>query len=220
MLRLAPTSPWKPAHRYQHRYAWFLYCLLTLVWVFVKDFTRLHKYQRQGLLKTSAYAAIAQWFMLILSKAIYLFYIIALPALLLPFGAGWFLAGFVLMHAVAGFILSVIFQPAHVADGTTYPEPDANGNLGHSWAEHQLYTTTNFAPKSKVFSWFVGGLNYQIEHHLFPGICHVHYRNLAPIVARTAAELNLPYRTLPSFRQALLLHARLLRKLGNTQPGV
>lgn len=118
------------------------------------------------------------------------------------------------MHAVSGFMLSVIFQPAHVTDGTEYPEPDNSGRLENSWAVHQLRTTANFAPDYRLFSWFVGGLNYQIEHHLFPNICHVHYRKIAPIVEQTAREFNLPYRSLPTFRKALVLHTRLLKKLG------
>ncbi|MCS6973156.1 MAG: acyl-CoA desaturase [Cyclobacteriaceae bacterium] len=214
VLRLAPGSAWKPAHRFQYIYAWFLYCLLTLAWVFVKDFSRLKKYHREGLLEKQNTDAAHEWIILILTKLTYLFYIIVLPAWLLPFSIWEVLCGFLLMHAVAGFMLSVIFQPAHVAEGTEYPEPDANGRLENSWAVHQLHTTTNFAPDRKLFSWFVGGLNYQIEHHLFPNICHVHYRNIAPIVEQTAREFNLPYRSLPSFRKALKLHTRLLKKLG------
>ena len=215
VLRLAPASPWKPAHRFQHWYAWVLYCLLTLVWVFVKDFTRLRKYQREGLLHSQHTTALREWVILIVTKLVYLFCMIVLPAWLLPFSVWQILAGFLLMHTVAGFMLSVIFQPAHVAEGTEYPMPDADGRLENSWAVHQLHTTANFAPSSSFFSWFVGGLNYQIEHHLFPNICHVHYRKIAPIVAQTAAEFNLPYRSVPSFRKALMLHARQLKKLGN-----
>jgi linoleoyl-CoA desaturase len=219
VLRLAPGSPWKPAHRYQHFYAWGLYCLLTLVWVFVKDFSRLRKYQAEGLLRTQHTTATREWTVLLLTKAVYLLCIIVLPALVLPFPVWQILVCFLAMHAIAGFILSIVFQPAHVADGTAYPEPDTDGKLQNSWAVHQLHTTTNFAPGRKLFSWFVGGLNYQIEHHLFPGICHVHYRRIAPIVAGTAREFNLPYRSLPSFRKALVLHTQLLKKLGSGPGG-
>ncbi len=214
VLRLAPGSAWKPAHRFQHWYAWFLYGLLTIAWVFVKDFSRLIKYQREGLLIKQGTTATREWAVLILTKVLYLFYIIVLPVWLLPFSWWEVVPAFIAMHAVAGFMLSVIFQPAHVTEGTDYPDPDNAGRLENSWAVHQLRTTANFAPKQRLFSWFVGGLNFQIEHHLFPNICHVHYRKIAPIVEQTAREFNLPYRSLPSFRTALVLHTRLLKKLG------
>jgi len=214
VMRMAPESPWKPAHRFQHIYAWFLYCLLTLVWVLVKDFARLIKYQREGLVKKQQASPVKEWSILILTKVVYIGYTLVLPSLLLPLAWWQVLIGFFVMHAVSGFILSVIFQPAHVVDGTEYPEPDESGLLENTWAIHQLRTTTNFANRNKILSWYVGGLNYQIEHHLFPNVCHVHYRNIAPIVEQTAHEYNLPYKSIPTFMGAMAGHARLLKKLG------
>jgi linoleoyl-CoA desaturase len=101
-----------------------------------------------------------------------------------------------------------------VVDGTEYPEPDETGLLENTWAVHQIRTTTNFANGNKLLSWYVGGLNYQIEHHLFPNVCHVHYRKIAPIVEQTAREYNLPYKSIPTFMGAMAGHARLLKKLG------
>lgn len=214
VMRMAPESAWKPAHRFQHIYAWFLYCLLTLVWVFIKDFARLVKYQREGLVKKQQASVTREWTILIVTKILYIGYIIVLPALLLPLAWWQILIGFVAMHAVSGFILSIIFQPAHVVDGTEYPEPDHHGVLENTWAVHQLRTTTNFANRNKILSWYIGGLNFQIEHHLFPNVCHVHYREIAPIVEQTAHEFNLPYKTIPTFMGAMAGHARLLKKLG------
>lgn len=214
VMRMAPESKWSPAHRYQYIYAWFLYCLLTLVWIVAKDFVRLVKYQREGLVKKQNSIPAKEWTILLLTKLFYVGYLIVLPAVLLPVAWWQVLIGFVAMHAVSGFILSVIFQPAHVVDGTEYPEPDEAGVLEHPWAIHQLRTTTNFANKNKILSWYVGGLNYQIEHHLFPNVCHVHYRKIAPIVEQTAKEFNLPYKKIPTFTQAMIGHARLLKKLG------
>src|SRR5690606_22588892 len=124
------------------------------------------------------------------------------------------LAGIVLMHYVAGFILAIIFQPAHVIDGTEYPLPNDDGRMENSWAIHQLHTTTNFANKSRFLSWYVGGLNFQIEHHLFPNVCHVHYRNISTIVKDTAKEFDLPYKSAPTFLDAIVGHAKLLKELG------
>ena len=110
--------------------------------------------------------------------------------------------------------LALIFQPAHVIDLTDFPTPDSTGNMQDDWASHQMKTTANFAQKSWAFSWFVGGLNFQVEHHLFPNICHVHYKKIAPIVKQTALEFNLPYHSKKTFIGALAAHAKLLYQLG------
>ena len=137
-----------------------------------------------------------------------------IPVLVLPL-AWWQIAiGLLVMHYIAGFILAIIFQPAHVIDGTDYPLPDSEGKMDNTWAIHQLYTTTNFANGNRLLSWYVGGLNYQVEHHLFPNICHVHYRKIAGIVQATAAEFGLPYYSEPTFLGALRGHTRQLRQLG------
>jgi linoleoyl-CoA desaturase len=214
VLRMTPHGPWKFFHRFQHLYAWFFYGLMTLVWVLVKDFVRIVKYQKDGMMKKQKASAAREWMVLILTKIIYVSYIFVLPALILPVAWWQVLIGFVIMHYIAGFILAVIFQPAHVIDGTEYPLPDADGKIDNSWAIHQLHTTTNFANKSKIFSWYVGGLNFQIEHHLFPNVCHVHYRKISEIVKETAAEFGLPYKSEPTFIGALIGHAKLLKELG------
>ena len=86
--------------------------------------------------------------------------------------------------------------------------------MENDWAVHQLYTTADFAPKSRLFSWYVGGLNFQVEHHLFPNICHVHYKKIAKIVEETAKEFNFPYHTQPTFVSALWSHSKMLWRLG------
>ncbi len=214
VLRMAPSSDWRPLHRYQHLYAWFLYGLLTLVWIVGKDYARLIKYEKEGLLKKQKTTALREWTTLIIAKTIYFSYVIVLPFVLLPVTWWQVLIGFVAMHYVSGFILAIIFQPAHVIDGTEYPMPDSEGTLENNWAIHQLRTTTNFGHKNKLLSWYVGGLNYQVEHHLFPNVCHVHYRKLAPIVEQTAKEFGLPYKSKETFMQALAAHAKLMKELG------
>jgi linoleoyl-CoA desaturase len=77
-----------------------------------------------------------------------------------------------------------------------------------------LYNTANFAPGARLFSWYVGGLNYQVEHHLFPNICHIHYRKLSKIVRETATEYNLPYYSYKTFVSALSEHTKMLYRLG------
>jgi linoleoyl-CoA desaturase len=214
ILRMTPHSEWKVIHQFQHIYAWFAYGLMTFIWVLVKDFVRLIKYQREGLVKKQKANIATEWTILILSKLFYIAYIIVLPAIILPV-TGWQIAiGFFAMHYVAGFILAIIFQPAHVIEGTEYPMPDKDGRMENTWAIHQLHTTTNFANNNRVLSWYVGGLNYQVEHHLFPTICHIHYRKISTIVKQTAEEFGLPYKSEPTFMGALIGHGKLLKQLG------
>ena len=118
------------------------------------------------------------------------------------------------MHAIAGLTLACIFQPAHVVPTSDFPMPDDSGNIHADWAVSQLYNTANFAPGARLFSWYVGGLNYQVEHHLFPNICHVHYRKISEIVSETAKEYNLPYHSYKTFYGALKAHTKLLYRLG------
>ena len=213
IIRMGPESTWKPIHKFQHYYAWFFYGLMTLVWVIVKDFARLVKYQREGLIKKQRASATKEWMVMIATKAVYFSYILVIPMLVLPITVGQLLIGFLVMHYISGFILAIIFQPAHVVEGTEYPAPDQNGNFENNWAIHQLHTTTNFGHKQKLFSWYVGGLNYQVEHHLFPTICHVHYRNLAKIVEQTTKEFGLPYKSKETFIDAVVAHAKQLKLL-------
>lgn len=214
VLRMCPHGEWRSFHRFQHFYAWFFYGLLTLVWVLVKDFARIKKYEKEGFVKKQQASFRKELLILIASKLVYVLYIFVLPALILPLAWWQILLGFLVMHYIAGFILAIIFQPAHVIEGTEYPLPDEEGKMDNSWAIHQLYTTTNFANKSRVFSWYVGGLNFQVEHHLFPNICHVHYRKISGIVEDTAKEFGLPYKSEPTFLDALWGHAKLLKQLG------
>jgi linoleoyl-CoA desaturase len=214
VLRMAPGSSWKPMHRFQHWYAWFFYGLLTFVWILFKDYDRLVRYYKDGLVKKQKASYLNEWLILLATKTIYLAYVVVLPIILLPTAWWQVLIGFFIMHYVAGFILAIIFQPAHVIEGTEYPMPDEHGNLENNWAIHQLHTTTNFGHRHKLFSWYVGGLNYQVEHHLFPNICHVHYRKIAKIVEETTKEFGLPYKSKNTFFEAMVAHARLLKELG------
>jgi linoleoyl-CoA desaturase len=213
-LRLTPHSDWKKVHKYQFIYAWALYGLMTIVWLFFKDFTRLRKYQKNGMGKKHKANMPLEWTIMIGTKLFYVGYIFIVPLLATDLAWWQIFIGIMGMHYLAGFILAIIFQPAHVIEGTEFPLPDESRTLENNWAVHQLLTTTNFGNNSRWFSWYVGGLNFQIEHHLFPNICHVHYRKIADIVKSTATEFGLPYKTSRTFVSALAAHARLLKQLG------
>ena len=219
VLRLTPHSDWKIMHQYQFIYAWFLYGLMTLVWLGIKDFVRIVRYQKDGLAKKQKANMLQEWTILLISKAVYIFYIYFIPLMITPFLWWQILIGIFVMHYVAGFMLAIIFQPAHVIDGTEFPLPDENNALENNWAIHQMLTTTNFGNNSKWFSWYVGGLNFQIEHHLFPNVCHVHYHKIAGIVRETAREFGLPYKSSRTFAGALYGHAKLLKALGKKPEG-
>jgi linoleoyl-CoA desaturase len=213
-LRLTPHARWNKFHRYQFIYAWFLYGLMTLTWMFATDFSRLIRYQKNGLARKHKAIIAKEWMILIATKLFYVTYIFILPLVFTSLPWWQILTGLVIMHYLAGFILAIIFQPAHVIEGTEFPLPNEDHAIEHNWTVHQLLTTTNFGNGSRWFSWYVGGLNFQIEHHLFPNVCHVHYREIASIVKQTTAEFGLPYKSSRTFVGALAGHARLLRELG------
>jgi len=214
IMRFSPHTEWKYIHKFQYIYAWLLYGLMTLSWMTVKDFDRIVKYHKTGLAKKQKANITKEWTILLITKIVYVTYLVIIPLLFTPLAWWQILIGIVVMHYITGFILAIIFQPAHVIEGTEYPLPDADNNLENNWAIHQLLTTTNFAGNSRIFSWYVGGLNFQIEHHLFPNICHVHYKKISAIVRETANEYGLPYKSARTFFDALVGHARLLKELG------
>jgi linoleoyl-CoA desaturase len=191
--------------------------IMTLYWMTAKDFVQAIRYKKLGLL-TKAHLSLKQalW-QIALYKAFYYGYIIVLP--LLFSGMPWYyiIIGFLVMHCTAGLVLSCIFQPAHIMETSGFAVPletEEKKQMENSWAIHEIKNTTNFAPRNRLLSWFAGGLNFQIEHHLFTNICHIHYRKLAPIVKMTAREFGLPYHEQRTFRTALWAHAGMLKKLG------
>ncbi|MEL6832359.1 MAG: acyl-CoA desaturase [Bacteroidota bacterium] len=214
VFRFTPDKEFDRKYRFQAFYAPVLYSLMTIFWVVYKDFNQVKRYNRYDLLKTEGLSyrkAITQvW----VYKVLYVLATFVLPILVLDFPWWQTLIGFMTMHFICGLILALIFQPAHVLEDTSFFKPDATGSVENNWAVHQLLTTANFANKSTFFSWFVGGLNYQVEHHLFPHICHVHYRKLSPIVKATAEEYNIPYHQHETFFSAVASHFKMLHDLG------
>jgi len=135
--------------------------------------------------------------------------------LILIHAAWWqILLGFFALHFCEGITMAVIFMLAHVVEETSFPLPNEQGNIDNCWAIHQLYTTADFGRDNNILSFFCGGLNFQVEHHLYPRICHVHYKKISVIVKKTAEEYKLRYNSNPSFRGAILSHIRFLKKLG------
>lgn len=213
ILRLSPESKLRKVHKYQWLYIIPLYGLMTLSFM-VKDFRQLTRYNKMGATKRQGFDPRREMFRLIITKIVYLFTTIGLPLLLTGYSVIQVISGFLIVHFTAGLILSLVFQLAHVVEGVEYPERNLSGDLDSSWALHQLATTSNFAPQNRFVHWFTGGLNHQVEHHLFPHISHVHYRSISKIVQATSEEFGFVYNSYPTVLSALNAHIRMLKNLG------
>jgi len=216
-LRFSPDAKRYRMHRFQFVYAWFFYCLSTLSWITTKDFVRICRYKKMGFLgkKHEFRREVGK---LILWKLLYYSFALALPLIMVPLAPWIVILAFISMHLVTGFLISTVFQIAHIMPDVAFPTPDENGLIAGDWSLHQMATTTNFAPKSRLLSWLIGGLNYQVEHHLLPNVCHIHYKNLSSIVAQTAQEYHLPYYSQKTLSGAIWGHIKMLRLLGKTDP--
>jgi len=213
IIRLSDHSTLKKYHRFQQFYAFPLYGLMTFLRLF-GEISTLLEYNREGISKEHHVNPVWQLVKLILIKLIYFTLIIGLPVLFTDFAFWQILIGFVVLHITAGIIMSTVFQMAHVVEGTDQPLPDENNTINNDWLIHQMQTTSDFGRKNSPLSWYIGGLDFQIEHHLFHNICHVHYPAIAGIVKTTAEEFGIPYNLKPNMFRALSSHYRRLKELG------
>jgi linoleoyl-CoA desaturase len=211
-LRLSPRAPLRWVHRFQHWYAIAPYSLATLNWVFVKDYRYFFR-RHIGPYRNKRHP-LPQWLLLFGGKLAYYGWALVLPLLVLDLAWWKVLIGFVAMHLMAGVILSLVFQLAHVVEDTAHPAPGSDGIMGHDWIIHEMLTTANFSMKNRLLSWYVGGLNFQIEHHLFPKVCSVHYPAISRIVREVAAKYGVPYHAYPTLASAIRSHWATLRRLG------
>ena len=211
LIRISGDEPVNKAQRYQHLYAFPLYGLASLSWALRKDYKKF--FQAKVGQQVNNHPR-AEYFNLFFYKAVYYFLFIALPLLVLDITWWQFIIGFLALQFAQGFTMGLVFQLAHVVEGTDFPMPNDDGNIEEAWAEHQMRTTANFATHNRFAAFFLGGLNRQIEHHLFPKICHIHYGAIGKIVKQTALEFNIPYNENPTFTSALRSHYRMLKKFG------
>lgn len=214
VLRFSPHTNVKFYHKLQWLYAFLFYGLLTLYWVIAKDFVQYFLFIRNGVNNNSEAENRKMLLKVIAMKVLYFTGVLLVPTLVFHIPLAEVLLGFLLMHFVAGIVLTVVFQLAHTVEGTSHPRPDENGTIENDWAIHQMNTTVNFSRDNKFINWYVGGLNYQIEHHLFPRVCHVHYPAISHIVKATAEEFGVPYMENKTFWQALRSHIATLRRFG------
>lgn len=211
LIRLSPEDKANKIQKYQHIYAFALYGFASLSWVFRKDYVKFFQKKIGGIENKHPKK---EYFNLFFFKAVYYIFFIVIPFIVMDITWWQFIIGFVIMHMAEGLVLGLVFQLAHVVEGTDFPMPTEKGNIEEAWAVHQMRTTANFARKSALAGFLCGGLNMQVEHHLFPKICHVHYLAISDIVKTTADEFNVPYNENKTFFVALKSHYNILKKLG------
>ncbi|HEY0068151.1 MAG TPA: acyl-CoA desaturase [Flavisolibacter sp.] len=210
VLRHCPSQKWVPAHRYQFIYMFLLYALSTILWVFITDMV---KYFSRKIVVTDMKIPLKEHIIFWTSKVLYVGFYAVLPIMLV----GWqaWLVGYLLVNMTMGLTLSIVFQLAHVVEKTAFEEAgEKPKTIDSEWAIHELKTTANFAPRNRIISWFVGGLNFQVEHHLFPRVSHVHYPALSRIVREHCDKYNIPYHSYPTMRSAVASHVKVMKKLG------
>jgi len=214
-IRTSTNQPLNWYHRYQHIYWAVLYSLTYLTWVFNKDFGKYFsgKIASTRFKKMNTREHLIFW----ASKIIYLFIFLIFP--IIKLGLLKTIIGFLLASFICGWAISIIFQMAHLVEDSSFPLPEANTQkMEEDWTVHQLESTANFSTRSKIISWFSGGLNFQIEHHLFPRISHVHYPAISKLVKETCLQYNVRYMEYPTFMSALRSHVAYLKTVGSPLP--
>jgi linoleoyl-CoA desaturase len=209
--RLSPQQPRRPWHRWQHLYLWPLYGVTAIRWHLFGDFRDMIT----GTVGERPFKRPKGWNLVgfVIGKLVFFTLAFGLPLMFHPIVS--VLVFYALVSAVAGILLALVFQMAHVVEEAAFPVPDEAGQqIDTPWAIHQLETTVNFARGNRVLSWLIGGLNFQVEHHLFPRISHVHYPLVARVVEATCREYGVTYREHRTFGAGIASHYRLLRRLG------
>lgn len=210
-LRMSPSQPRLKAHKFQHIYLTFLYSISTIYWIVVKDV--IHYFSANTYNVEIGKMTTKEHFIFWISRALYLFMYIVLPCMI--WGIGWGILGFTLMHMMLGMTMSFVFQLAHVVENVDFEHLEGEHlKVENEWAVHQLATTSDFAPDNKVVSWLLGGLNFQVEHHLFPRVSHVHYPEIQKIVKKTCEDFGVAYHHYETTGEALASHFRHMKRLG------
>ena len=200
-------------HRFQHIYWVVLYCTTYILWVYIQDFQKYFT-GKVGDLKFRK-MELSDHFVFWISKIAYVLAAVVLPIYIV--GLKESMIGYLLVMSVTGFVISIVFQLAHVVKEVSFHKPDnKNFKIENEWAVHQVETTADFATKSKIVSWFTGGLNFQVEHHLFPRISHIHYPSISKLVKETCEQFGVKYMEFPSLYSAIRSHVLHLKQVGHS----
>ncbi|MCO4294788.1 fatty acid desaturase [Solitalea sp. MAHUQ-68] len=209
LVRIADNSPYIKFHKFQHLYMPLLYFSYTLNWTLVRDFRDI--FDKEMGPKKDVSHPFFQVLVLIGAKLFYFFYMLVLPSILLPCSFWIVLGAFLTMHITSSFLALMALISSHVGENAVFPQADNEGKMEHTWSEHQLLVTADFAPNSKIVTAMMGGFNLHVAHHLFPTVSHVHYPMITQIVRETAEEFGVSYRSM-SLGEAMLSHWKLLKK--------
>lgn len=212
IFRFSPHAPWKKMHRFQHIYVFFMYAITSLDFIFVKDFEYLFFNNNKHVEEVKH--PLSEWVIIIGSKIFYLFYMIALPVLVLGFSVWQVVLAFFVTHFIMGLVAAWIIQTAHLLDINEFPQ----SRHDHDFVDHIFATTTDYSTRSRVANFICGGLNHHVIHHIYPHVAHTHYPKLTKIVRETAEEFGVDYRENRYMYQAVAHHLKLLKQLG--QPPV
>ena len=209
--RLAPDQKRLKFHRLQHFYLWVLYGVMAIKWQVYDDFRDVIT----GRIGGQPFARPKGWDFVVFIAGKLLFFSVAFVVPMLVCGVGPTLLFYTVAAFVQGVTLSVVFQLAHCVEEAEFPLPEAGtGRIDNTWAIHQVETTVDFSRKSRLLAWYVGGLNFQIEHHLFPRICHINYPAISRLVEETCIECGIKYAVHPSFFAGVASHYRWLQRMG------
>jgi linoleoyl-CoA desaturase len=209
-VRLVPSQTPRPWYRLQHLYVWPLYSFMVIRWQIGADITALIR----GRIANSTLRMPRGWDLvgIVGGKALFLSWAVVAPLVVYPW---WVVAiGYVGFTMITSLVTATTFQLAHCVEEAEFTSAEQLAAEKKPWAVHEVETTVDFCPRNPVLTWVLGGLNYQIEHHLFPRVAHTHYPRIAEIVKRNAAKHGIRYTAQPSLVAALRSHQRHLRTLG------
>ena len=213
ILRFSPQQKWYWWQRFQFLYVIPVYAVYYFLWIFILDPYKYYTFCKENKDKKSK-LGIKIHLNFFLTKIFILFMWIVIPKLVLGF-VPW--VALLIIGMTCSIVISLVFQLAHTVEGTQFPSPDEKGVMQEEFAVHQVKTTSNFSPKSFILDWYLGGLNHQVEHHLFPRICHVHYKKISVYVEKTCKEFNVTYNCHKNLISAIWSHFVFLFRMGNSK---
>lgn len=214
--RVTPHQKQLKMHRWQHFYIWPLYGLMAIRWQLFGDYMDVIR----GRIGDHRIPRPRGWDLVVFigGKIVFLTLALGIPMIFHPWWVVLIYYGAAAM--VVGITLSVVFQLAHTVEEAEFVLPNDANRIENAWAIHQVESTVDFARGSRLAAWLLGGLNYQIEHHLLPRICHVNFPALAPIVEQTCRDFGVRYSEHPTFMAGVRSHYRWLREMGTADPPV
>ena len=209
-MRFHPAQAHKGFHRFQHLYAWFLYGAVILRWLWVEDFNDWARNPYRKPPRARAVHALE----IFGTKLFHAFAFIVVPCAVGGVATG--VGAYLFTYALIGMSLATTFVVAHLS--SVQQLAFARSELPEDWGQMQVMTTANFGVHQAWLTFLIGGLNHQIEHHLFPTISHRHYPLISRVVRAFCEARAVPYLEFPSFPAAIAGHYRHLKRLGSERP--